>query len=130
MRRFRLGLRLAAAAMLIGVAGAALAAPGEMSVATFLAKADALKAKGMMAAFSGDLSLLSAQVQGGAKAYRARLADERKAGHPGSCPPDKARLDSNELLQQMNSYPVAARATTTVTMALADLFKKRFPCAH
>jgi hypothetical protein len=55
----------------------ALAAGGEMSVATFLAKADALKARGIMALGSSDIGLLRAEGQAAGEAYRARLESER-----------------------------------------------------
>lgn len=119
---------------LAGVAGAVLpdqarAAPGDMTLATFLPRAEKLNAKGMMAVFSSDLKPLIAEVEAGFKAYRARLAVEKKAGHPSSCPPARASLSSDDILNQMRSYPPSARATTTVTTAAGDLFIKRYPCA-
>ena len=43
--------------------GTAAAAAGDMSVATFLAKADALKAKGPLALLSSDIKLLQGEGQ-------------------------------------------------------------------
>ena len=58
MKRF-----LAVLTMLLAVPMAAIAAPGDMSVATFLNKADALKAKGPAALFSSDIGLLKIFLQ-------------------------------------------------------------------
>ena len=61
------------AALLLASATAANAATGDMSVATFLAKVDALKAKGPMALFSSDIGLLKNEAYAAGRAYRARL---------------------------------------------------------
>lgn len=108
---------------------AAAAEPGAMPVATFLAKADALRAKGPFALMSSDYKLLKAEVTGAAQAYRARLRAEVTAGKPSSCPPAKAPFNSNDVIGQMHGYPVAARSQITVAAAVADLFRSRYPCA-
>ena len=57
-------MKRVALALTIGLLAApALAAGGDMSVATFLAKADALKAKGPMALFSPDIKVLQQEGQ-------------------------------------------------------------------
>ena len=120
---------LIAAAMLAGSGpGAALAQTGAMSVATFLAKADALRAKGPFALMSGDYKLLKAEVTGAAQAYRARLKGEQAAGRPSSCPPARAPFNSDDVMAQMRSYPAASRPHTSVATAVADLFLARYPC--
>lgn len=112
----------------------ALAAPlfaagGEMSVATFLAKADALKAKGLGALGSPDIGLLRGEAQAAGAAYRARIEADRKAGRaPHSCPPKKAKMNSDRFLAHLRSYPVAARPQTSINAAVADLMKKSYPC--
>jgi len=63
----------------LALAVPALAAPGDMSAATFLAKADALKAKGIGALGSPDIKLLRAEGQAAGEAYRQRLAAHRDA---------------------------------------------------
>ncbi|WP_421852759.1 hypothetical protein [Novosphingobium sp.] len=102
--------------------------PGSMSVATFLAKAEALKAKGLMAAFSSDIGLLKAEVTGSAQAFRRQLKAEAASGKPSACPPERAALTSDELIAHMQSYPVATRPRIPVSAAVSDLFRKRFPC--
>lgn len=108
--------------------GTALAAAGDMSVATFLAKADTLKAKGMMAMLSPDIGVLKSEGQAAGAAYKAQLDTERKAGHPSSCPPKGTRIDSDDLMAHMRAYPANARSKITVKSAIADMFKAKFPC--
>ena len=99
-----------------------------MNVATFLAKANALKAKGMMAMLSPDIKVLQSEAQAAGMAYRGQLEAERKAGHPSSCPPQGARVNSDELLAQINTYPAGKRTQITVKTAMADLFRAKFAC--
>lgn len=110
-------------------AAPALAGPGDMSAATFLAKADALRAKGPMALLSGDIKVLKAEGQAAGQAYRARLKAEKAAGKtPHSCPPPKSSINSTQLIAHLRTYPAAARPRTTMKMAIADLMAKTYPC--
>lgn len=118
--------RLALIALLI--AAPAMAATGEMSVATFLSKADALKAKGLMALGSPDIKLLRDEGQAAGMAYGARLQQERAVGRPSSCPPKGARPSSNEVLSHLRTYPSEKRAGLTMKAAMADYFIKTYPC--
>lgn len=118
---------LAVAAMMLAVP--AYSDPGDMKVATFLTKADALKAKGMLALASSDVGLLKAEGKAAGEAYRARIkSDKAKNLPPHSCPPVKASLGSDELLSHFRSYPVAQRQQLSVRAGFADLMKKRYPC--
>jgi hypothetical protein len=115
------------------ICGAAvlIAANGNMSVATFLAKAEALQKQGMTAMFSSDAALLKAEMKSVAESYRAMLAAQKKAGTPQhSCPPPKGqvKMNSNEMLDHLRSYSPAARKTTNVRTAFYAMMKKRFPC--
>jgi len=114
-------------ALLAALATPALAA-GDMSVATFLAKADALKAKGPMALFSSDMKLLKREGQAAGQAYRQRLTAERSAGHPSSCPPKGVKVGSDDLLAFLRSYPDAQRPRVTMNAAMADFFIRKWPC--
>ena len=121
--------RAAVAALgLLVFAAPALAAGGDMSVAAFLAKADALKAKGAMALFSPDIKLLRAEGQAAGMAYKARLDAERKAGTPSSCPPKGTRPGQGEVMAHLRSYPTEHRGHITMKTAIADYFVKRYPC--
>lgn len=107
---------------------ALLAAPGDMSVAAFLGKADALKAKGAMALFSGDIGVLKAEGKAAGEAYRARLNTERSAGHPSSCTPPGTKINSDELLGFLRTYPAATRSQVSMKTAMAEFFIRKYPC--
>lgn len=112
-----------------GLAVPVIAGPGDMNVATFLAKADALKAKGLGAIGSPDIKLLYGAANAAGKTYRAALAADKKAGRtPHSCPPKKAALNSDQLLAHLRTYPATVRPKTTITTAMFDVMKKRYPC--
>jgi hypothetical protein len=107
----------------------AAAAQAEMSVATFLVKADALKAKGMLAMMSSDIGVLKAEMKTVGTAYRAQLKSDKAAGRaPHSCPPPKSAMDSEELIGHFRTVPVAQRPTTSVKSAFYGLMKKKYPC--
>ncbi|WP_374615305.1 hypothetical protein [Sphingorhabdus sp.] len=111
------------------VTGTPAWASGDMSVATFLAKADSLKAKGLGAIGSPDIKLLYGEAQAAGAEYKAKIEADRKAGRePHSCPPSKAKMDSNAFLSHLRSYPAAVRPKTTITTAMFDVMKKRYPC--
>jgi hypothetical protein len=112
----------------MALAAPALAAGGDMSVATFLAKADALKAKGIMALGSSDIGLLRSEGQAAGMAYKARLEGERKAGKPSSCPPKGTKVNSDKLMAFLRTYPEPARPRTSMKTAIADYFIKSYPC--
>lgn len=101
-----------------------------MSVAEFLAKVNALKAKGAMAMFSSDIGLLKQEVEGASAVYRADLASAAATGRqPSSCPPPKGqvKLGSNELIAAFEKIPPAQR-TISVKAAFAAMMQQRFPC--
>ncbi len=119
--------------VLFSVPLALLASPAqaEMSVATMLAKADALEKKGMLAMMSSDVKLLQSEIQTAGQAYRQRLDADKAAGRPShSCPPPKgkAKVGSNEILAYMRTIPVAQQASTSVKGAWPGFMKKKFPC--
>lgn len=118
---------LAIAAACILSCGAATAQ--NMPVSTFLAKADALKAKGIMAMMSSDIGLLKSEVQSAGLAYRAeRKASEAKGNPPEICKPENAKLDSDELMASFRTIPAAMRPKTTVKQGMIALLRKKFPC--
>ncbi len=122
-------MRFAVAAL----AALAVAAPAsaEMSVATFLAKADALQAKGIMAIGSPDIKLLQTEMQTVGANYRAELEAARAARKPlHSCPPPKGqgRVGSDEMMAHFRAYPAARRPSVSVKTAFYDLMKRKYPC--
>ncbi|WP_309621629.1 hypothetical protein [Novosphingobium sp.] len=123
MKRF-----LAVLTMLLAVPMAAIAAPGDMSVATFLNKADALKAKGPAALFSSDIGLLKSEGKAAGEHYKARLKRERAEGRPSSCPPPGVKINSDDLLAHLRTYPATVRPKVSMKQAMADYFIKAYPC--
>ena len=105
-----------------------LAAPGDMTVATLLGNADALKAKGAAALFSSDIKVLRAEGEAAGGAYKARLTQEKAAGRPSSCPPKGARVNSDQLLAFLRTYPEAVRPRVSMKQAMADYFIRTYPC--
>lgn len=102
-----------------------------MSVAEFLSKADALKAKGLLAIGSPDIALLRDEVKTASDTYRAKLAAEVTAGRkPGSCPPPKgtAKVTGDELIAEFRTIPAAKRTQLSVNTAFAAYMTKRYPC--
>jgi hypothetical protein len=121
MRRLaKFGGSLAALLMLPATANA-------MSVADFLAKADALKARGFTAMFSSDLALLKAEIASASTSYRA---DVEAGKPPRTCAPPKGtvKMDSDELIANFRTIPAAQRNATSVRAAFANYMAKRFPC--
>jgi hypothetical protein len=119
-------IRLAAALL---VAAPVAAAPGDMSVSTFLAKADALKTKGILALGSSDIKLLQSEGKAAGAAYRERIKkDLAQKRTPHSCPPAKANVKSDDFIAHLRTYPAAARPSISVAAAMADFMKKRYPC--
>lgn len=112
----------------LALASPGLAAPGDMNVATFLTKADTLRAKGAMAMFSGDIDILKSEGKAAAEAYKARLIRERAAGRPSSCPPQGTGLDTDELLGFLRRYPANVRPRVSMNQAMAEFFIKKYPC--
>lgn len=105
----------------------ATAPASAMSVADFLVKADALKAKGMMALFSSDLSLLKREVQTGLKAWMAQVAPPGKPAN--ACPPTgNQTMTVDDIMAIMKAVPPTQRASTDTADALTAGMNRRFPC--
>ncbi len=121
-------MRHFAMALLITAIPATALQAQSMPVSTFLAKANALKAKGPMALLSSDIGLLKKEIQNSAKALRAEQLAAQKAGRkPALCMPAKADVNSNELLAHFNSIPAAQR-NMSVQAGFAGLIRKKYPC--
>ncbi len=107
----------------------AVAATGDMTVATFLGKYEALKKKGLFALGSPDVGVLKAEGQAAGEAYTARLKADRAAGRPPhSCAPSGGRLSQSEFISGVQKYPVGSRGQVSLKMAVADLMRKKYPC--
>jgi hypothetical protein len=102
-----------------------------MSVAEFLQRSDALKAKGALALFSSELGQLRKEVTTAGEQLRAeRLAAERAGRKPAYCPKAAAaQMDSDQLLAVMRAVPPADRPKLQVKEALRRHFVRTQPCA-
>ncbi|HZG10151.1 MAG TPA: hypothetical protein VEZ70_14340 [Allosphingosinicella sp.] len=99
-----------------------------MPVATFLAKADALKKKGPLAFFSSDYHKLKAEVDNSARALGAEQLAAQKAGRkPATCMPKKVSIGTDELLNHFRAIPQAQRGAS-VKAAFASFANKKYPC--
>jgi hypothetical protein len=118
----------------VALAGAMLIVPAlahAMTVAEFLVRADALKAKGMMAMMSSDLPVVKGEMQAATTAYRTDVDAARAKGRTDlGCPPPKgqAKISSDMIMADLAAIPKAAQARTTVKTALYDAMRKRYPC--
>jgi len=115
----------AAVLALCAVALPAAAIPGGMTVAQFLAKAQAVQAKGAAAANSPELKALQNEMVRVAKVYRASPAGRP----PQSCPPPpgKGHMSAGELLGDLSHIPVAQRGMS-MDAAFTAIMKRKYPC--
>lgn len=124
--------RAASAALAIG-AGALLCgmAPGDMNIAAFLTRADAVSRLGPLALATPEGNRLKGEVVAAGKRYKARIDAQRKAGlKTTSCPPESGSLTPEEWLAHLRSYPAAQRRSVSVYSAFDTLMKKRYPCRN
>ncbi|MEG3144936.1 hypothetical protein U1839_09740 [Sphingomonas sp. RT2P30] len=121
MRRSVLVVAAVAAAMMPLAAQA-------MTVDQFLAKASALKAKGMMAMLSSDIGVLKAEIADATTAWKADKAARKAAGQPPlACAPEGTKMTSDELLKWFAALPPAQRAAS-VKDGFARVIIAHYPC--
>lgn len=100
-----------------------------MDVATFLAKADALSARGPLAMFSGDLGLLKSEAVNAGRALKAERLAQSAAGKPTAyCPPAGSSMNSDDLLAAMRSIPATERPRVSVQAAMKAMMIRKYPC--
>ena len=106
-------------------------AASSMTVAEFLARAEALKAKGMMAMMSSDLPVIRGEMQAATSTYRADVDAARAKGRTDlGCPPPKgqAKISSDTIMADLAAIPKAVQAKMTVKAGLYAAMAKRYPC--
>jgi len=114
---------LLAAPLLCGMA------PGDMSVAAFLARANAVTRLGPLAMATPEAYRLKNEVIATARRYKARIDTQRRAGRKTtSCPPESGTLTPEEWLAHLNGYPARVRGKVSIYAAFDALMKKRYPC--
>jgi hypothetical protein len=100
-----------------------------MTVEVALAKVDALMASGSVDPSSPDVALLIEEMKGAGANYREKLKSQKAAGQlPEACPPGKLNMSLEEVIGGLRAYPADARASTTLTVAFAELVRKSYPC--
>ena len=115
----------------VAVAAAIVSAPAAaMDVATFIAKGEALKAKGMLAMFSGDLRVVREEAKQASRLYQLDKQARAKAGlPPNSCPPPGAKLGAMEFFDELKKIPVAERGMP-MKDGMAWVSRRKFPCGN
>ena len=120
----KVGLALAAAVV---IATPALAA--ERTTEAFYAEATALKAKGAMALFSGRIGPLTKEGQTAGEVLRQqRLAAIQKGQKPTYCPPEGAKMKSDEMLAGLGRIPQAERARLPLSQGMLRVLQAKWPC--
>jgi hypothetical protein len=129
LRRMTFGKRARILPVLLAAPLLGAMAPGDMSVAAFLTRADALAPLGPLALATPQGNQLKAEVIAAGKRYKARIDADRRAGRKTtSCPPDAGTLTPDQWLTHLRSYPAPARKAISINAAFDALMKKRYPC--
>ena len=104
-------------------------APGDMSVAAFLTRADSISRLGPLALATPQGNQLKGEVIAAGKLYKARIDADRRAGRKTtSCPPESGTLSPDQWMAHLRSYPVPVRKSVSINTAFDALMKKRYPC--
>jgi hypothetical protein len=120
--------------MWVGVAASmmlATPAMAEMAVSAFLAKADALAAKGIFAMGSPDIALLKNEVKSASTAFRAEQDAALSAGkRPSACLPPKGTvvMNADDLMAYFRTIPSAQASKTSVKTGFYSLMRRKYPC--
>ena len=100
-----------------------------MPAATFLAKADALMAKGPLALFSSDVGLLKTEAShAGAELKAERLALLAQHRPTAYCPPPKSSINSDELIKSMHRISAPELAKMQFKDAMRRVLEQKYPC--
>jgi hypothetical protein len=100
------------------------AIPTGVSVATYLAKVDALEARGPLAVFSSDTKLLQAEAQASFVEWL------RQAHAPNACPPKGStwKGDPQRFLAMLRAVPGSERSRICVREVFRRIWNSRYPC--
>lgn len=125
-------MKAAGRAAVLALALAAAAGPAAaMDIATFLPRAQALKAKGPLAMFSPDAGVLLGEINAATKQLRDERLAAKAAGRPQAyCPPPGAKtsLNTDELIAAAEAVPPGQRARTDLKDVLRGIYAKHNPC--
>jgi hypothetical protein len=104
-------------------------AAASTTVETFLARSEALQARGFMAMFSSDVGVLREEMQDSVAALRLERQQAIQAGRqPAFCPPERASTTSSELLGYFRTIPAPLRARMEVRDGLRGFMARKYPC--
>ena len=118
------------AAAMIGLAGAAQAAPSDINAQTFYADVTALQKKGVGALFDKRTRLLTTQMKdAGARSRAANLA-ATAASNPIYCVPESARrgMSAQQVITILGRVPESERRSLTLMEAWKRALAREYPC--
>lgn len=100
-----------------------------MDVATYLAKTESLRSKGVGAMFSSELKELQSEVRASAAALKQeRLATLQRGRTPAYCPAGKVSLAPEEIFAAARAVPAHRRAITPLRDAIRSALARKYPC--
>ncbi len=100
-----------------------------MDVATYLRKAESLRAQGMAAAFSSEYRELQSEVRASGAALRQeRLAAVQRGQRPAYCPRNTVSLAPEEIFVAAQAVPAARRSATQLRDVIRSALARKYPC--
>ena len=116
-------------ALVVGLAATLFAtAANAMTVQEFLTTVAGIP-RNPTALLRSDTRRVIREVETGFKTIRDEQAAARAAGRrPTACMPERASINSDQLLARFNAIP-SARRNISVTQALREWMVERYPCA-
>lgn len=106
-----------------------VSAANAMDVGTFLAKAEILQERGVLAVFASEYGELQTEIRTSfASLKQERLAAQGAGRRPAYCPPGPATLSMPEMFAAMTAVPAARRTRVQVREALRAAFARKYPC--
>ena len=106
-----------------------VSAANAMDVGTFLAKAEILQERGVLAMFASEAEELQGEIRTSFAALKQERLGAQAAGRrPAYCPPGPARLSTADISAAMSAVPPARRPHVQVRDALRAAFARKYPC--
>lgn len=112
---------------------AAASTPGwaapRINAAVFLDKAEALRRRGPLALFSGDLKTLQAEAESAGDELKAEHDADKRAKRPlAYCTPDRKVLGPRELLDGLHALGPARLRQLDLKQAMHAILVRNYPC--
>jgi len=110
-------------------ATSANAAPADANAHAFYMKARSLMAKGPLAALSGDIKSMKAQMADAGARVRVQNLAAKMAGAPLYCPPaDRKGAGADFVIDGLAAVLESRRKQLTLVQAWREILIARFPC--